>query len=495
MHLWSGLSERVIQDGLWPVRSRRRAVLGVGLVAPALFVVSASPVAAHGFFDKVDPPIPQWLFGWAAAGVLVVSFVLLGVMWSKPKLANDRWRPLPIVGRALVGPVAQAVLGVFGTALWVVVLASGLAGRQSVQHNFSPTFVYVIFWVGMVAVSVVFGDLFRILNPWRAIARGCAWIAHRAGIRVSAPFGYPVKLGYWPAAAGLSAFALLEIVVAGGTQPRTIALAVGGYSVATFALMGLFGIEPWCDRGEAFSVYFNLFSRISVLDRRGNALGIRVPLAGLANMSQVAGMPFLLAVMIGSVSFDGASEGPMGFKVLPRLQAAWQSVGLGTSSATQLAIATGLAVAILLVLGFYYLALTGARWVSGPPQIRQIARAFAPSLVPIAFAYVGAHYLTLLLYQGQGIVPLASDPLGVGSDYFGTAGSSINHALFGATTIWYAQIALVVGGHVAALVLAHDRALVIYGSARAAIRSQFWMLAMMVGFTVLALWLLSEANG
>lgn len=147
------------------------------------------------------------------------------------------------------------------------------------------------------------------------------------------------------------------------------------------------------------------------------------------------------------------------------------------------------------MLGFYYLALTGARWVSGPPGVGQIARAFAPSLVPIAFAYVGAHYLTLLLYQGQGIVSLASDPLGVGSDYFGTTGSSINHALFGATTIWYAQIALVVGGHVAALILAHDRALVIYGSARAAIRSQFWMLAMMVGFTVLALWLLSEANG
>lgn len=148
------------------MRSRLRAFFGVGLVALALLVASASPVAAHGFFDKVDPPIPQWLFGWAAAGVLVVSFVLLGVMWSQPKLADDRWRPLPrIVGRVLVGPVSQAVLGLFGVALLVVVVISGLAGRQSVQHNFDPTFVYVIFWVGMVAVSVVFGDVFRSLNP------------------------------------------------------------------------------------------------------------------------------------------------------------------------------------------------------------------------------------------------------------------------------------------------------------------------------------------
>lgn len=241
------MNGRIIQAGLRAVRSRRRAVLGVGPIALALLVASASPAAAHGFFDKVDPPIPQWLFGWAAAGVLVVSFVLLAVMWSKPKLTDDRWSPLPrIVGRVLVGPAAQALLGLFGVALLAVVVTSGLAGRQSVQHNFSPTFVYVIFWVGMVAVSVVFGDVFRSLNPWRAIARVFAWVLRRAGRRVNAPFAYPAKLGYWPAAAGLTAFAVLEIVVAGGTQPRTIALAVIGYSVVTFALMGCFGIETWC---------------------------------------------------------------------------------------------------------------------------------------------------------------------------------------------------------------------------------------------------------
>lgn len=478
-------------------RQGARRAISIGAATTALVAASQSTASAHGFFDKVDPPIPQWLFGWAAAGVLIVSFVLLAAMWSKPKLAVDRWRALPpVLGRALVGPACAAALGVIGVALLAVVLWSGLAGRQSVQYNFSPTFVYVIFWVGLVAVSVVFGDVFRGLNPWRAVARSVAWLMTRAlGHPTKARFSYPKGLGYWPATAGLAAFAVLEIVVAGGTQPHTIAVAAIVYSVATFVCMGLFGIEPWCDRGEAFSVYFNLFSRISVFEKRGKTLGLRMPLAGLANMPQVSGMPFLLAVMIGSISFDGASEGPIGFKVLPKLQVLWQSLGLGTAPATQLAIGCGLAAAILIVLGFYYLALAGARWVSGPPQVREIARAFAPSLVPIAFAYAGAHYLTLLLYQGQGIVALASDPLGNSSNYFGTAGGAINHSLFGATTIWYAQIALVVGGHVAALILAHDRALIIYGRARAAIRSQCWMLAMMVGFTVLALWLLSEANG
>ena len=49
-------------------------------------------------------------------------------------------------------------------------------------------------------------------------------------------------------------------------------------------------------------------------------------------------------------------------------------------------------------------------------------------------------------------------------------------------------------GHVAALVLAHDRALVLYPDAKLAVRSQYWMLAIMVGFTSLALWLLAQAG-
>ena len=49
-------------------------------------------------------------------------------------------------------------------------------------------------------------------------------------------------------------------------------------------------------------------------------------------------------------------------------------------------------------------------------------------------------------------------------------------------------------GHVAALTLAHDRALTLYGDARLAVRSQYWMLGVMVGFTSLALWLLAQAG-
>jgi hypothetical protein len=89
---------------------------------------------------------------------------------------------------------------------------------------------------------------------------------------------------------------------------------------------------------------------------------------------------------------------------------------------------------------------------------------------------------------------LVSDPLGDGSDLFGTADWPIDYGLIGATVTWYVQVAFVVAGHVSGLALAHDRALVLYEDPHQATRSQYWMLAVMVGFTSLALWLLSQAN-
>jgi hypothetical protein len=125
---------------------------------------------------------------------------------------------------------------------------------------------------------------------------------------------------------------------------------------------------------------------------------------------------------------------------------------------------------------------------------RDLASRFAHTLVPIAFAYALAHYFSLLVYQSQATAFLISDPLGHGSDLFGTANSQIDYGVISTTGIWYVQVAALVCGHVAGLVLAHDRALAVYLRTRAAIRSQYWMLLVMIGFTSLGLWLLSAIN-
>ena len=123
-------------------------------------------------------------------------------------------------------------------------------------------------------------------------------------------------------------------------------------------------------------------------------------------------------------------------------------------------------------------------------------RAFAHSFIPIGLAYLFAHYFSLVLFQEQAqFTYLLSDPLGEGSDFFGTAGGGIDYGLIGAEAVWYVQVAALVVGHVAALAIGHDKALAEYRDVRRATQSQYWMLALMVSFTVLGLMLLSSANG
>ncbi len=59
-------------------------------------------------------------------------------------------------------------------------------------------------------------------------------------------------------------------------------------------------------------------------------------------------------------------------------------------------------------------------------------------------------------------------------------------------TIWYVQVAALVLGHVVGLVIAHDRAVALFGSASTALQTQYAMLALMVLYTVGGLWLLSN---
>ena len=450
----------------------------------------------HGISVRSDLPIPEWLFGWAAAMVLVVSFVALAVLWPEPRLQKPTWRPLPGgIGRALASRPVEIICGAIGIFLLGLTIYAGLRGTESTTANFAPIFIYVIFWLGLVPLSVLFGDVFRAFNPWRAIGRAVAWVARTVGrSELPAPLEYPAWLGRWPAAVGIFAFATMELVASNGDKPDSLAVAALAYSAVTFIGMALYGVDRWIDRGEAFSVYFNLFSRLSVFETREGEVGLRKPLSGLPRLESLPGTVALVSVMIGSVSFDGFTGKRPWNSISPDIAQFFQDRGLSPQHALEATFMLGLLGGVLFVAGFYWLGVLGARSVGGGFSARRLAHEFIHTLVPIALAYVAAHYFTLLLFQGQAILYLISDPLGKGSDIFGTADTQIDYTLIGANATWYWQVAFVVAGHVAALILAHDRALALYENKRQAVRSQYWMLGVMVGFTSLALWLLSSAN-
>lgn len=423
--------------------------------------------------------------------MLVISFVALAVLWPDPRLEDGGFRRLPhSLSRLLVSRPVEIACGAAGVFLLGLTIYSGLEGVQSATINFAPTFVYVAFWLGLVPLSLLFGDVLRAFNPWRAIGRAAGWAFARVASQAPAPLPYPERLGRWPAVAGLVAFAWMELVYSGGDTPRDLAIAALVYTGLTLIAMALYGVERWSDRGEAFSVYFGLFAKLAPFERRGDELGLRKPLSGLAKLEPLPGTIAFVAVMIGSVSFDGAAEGSLWGNVAPDLTDFFGSLGLSAERAIEAAFTVGLGAVILIVAAFYLLGIRGAKSVGGGFGTLELGRTFVHTLVPIALVYVAAHYITLLLYQGQAIGYLAQDPLGNDPNLERT----IDYGVIGATAAWYWQVGFVVTGHCAALALAHDRALVVYEKARLAVRSQYWMLVIMIGFTSLALWLLSQAN-
>jgi hypothetical protein len=444
-------------------------------------------VLAHGLVGRTDLPIPKWLFGWAAAVVLVISFAALAVLWPKPELQTDRsrnWFRMP----RFVDPL----LGLLGVVAFVAVVYSGLRGAQDAQDNLAPTIIYVHFWVGLAVLSVLFGDVFKTLNPWRAIARFVAWIAKRVSKEdLPAPLEYPARLGRWPAAISILIFVWVELGYAYRDDPSQLAIMAIAYAAFQLIGMSFFGIDVWEDRADGFQVLFTTYARLSSFRRRRREVAARPPLNGAPALDVIAGTLPLLIVAIGSTSFDGFSNGPVWASLGPDLANFFKNLGFGPTVQNELAQSVGLIGVVLLIGLFYRLAIRGMRGVGSGHTAPELAHRFAHTLIPIAFAYALAHYFSLLLYQGQAVGYLISDPLGHGSNLFGTADASIDYTIVTATAIWYVQVAALLGGHISGLILAHDRALAIYTNARDAVRSQYWMLIVMIGFTSLGLWLLS----
>jgi hypothetical protein len=463
---------------------------GLGLLALSL----PASAQAHGIVGKADLPIPVWLFSWAAAIVLVVSFVALSTLWREPQLQEQHARRLFRLPNAL-----EWLASLVGVGLFALVLYAGFAGAQVPNANFTVTFIYVIFWVGIPVASVLFGDVFRALSPWRTCARVLNGLmrALRGG-RSRPPFvRYPAWLGMWPSVATIVGFAWLELVYipADRERPSTLAALSLAYFLVTLAGMMLCGVEEWGGRADGFGAYFNLISRLSAIFRDEDGfLSVRRPLSGVTNLEIRPGTVALICTIIGTTTFDGFSNGGVWRNIEPSIANLFSDLGLNQTPAQELAYSVGLVLCILLIAGVYRAGIAGVKSVGSRYDTRQLTHAFAHTLVPIGFAYVLAHYFSLLLWQSQAMAYLASDPLGNGANLFGTSSYQIDYHVISYAAIWYVQVAALIGGHVGGLALAHDRALVMYPDPEEAVRSQYWMLAVMVAFTSFGLWLLSSVG-
>lgn len=427
------------------------------------------PLVGHGIGGRLDLPVPLTFFAAGAAAVLIITFLALATLWPNPRLQEGPKQEQ--TGRT-VGLGGLNVLGVLGLLLVVVAGIAPLArgGDELGARNIGPILFWVYFWLVVPFLGALLGDLYTGVNPWRTLSR---WL----GIGGTERSG--LKAGLWPAALMLLAVAWFELVYPDSGNPASIAIAAVLFSTLVLVLIGLYGRETALTSFDPFTAYNRLISSISPFGRDAERRLVRRGwLRALVVLPEWPGLAAFAIVMIGTVSFDGFGA------------TSWWEAAMGNFGASILG-RTLLLIAMCLVIGgTYYLACALAvRLGGGTRSPAQVASRFAHTLVPIASAYAFAHYFTLIIFEGQSIISAASDPFGLGWDLFGTRAYKVDFFL-GALPIWYIQVSAIVLGHVAGVVLAHDRALVDFKGV-GAVRSQYAMLLLMVLLTSLGLFILA----
>ncbi|MBI2754206.1 MAG: hypothetical protein HYX46_11990 [Betaproteobacteria bacterium] len=452
--------------------------------AAAALAAAPAEAAAHAFGARYDLPLPLPLWLAAAGLTVALSFVVFAVMLRQRTGALPPRLPL-----LRLPPLAVEAIRAVSVCVFFVLIAAGLFGTQDPFRNLAPAFVWIAWWIGFTYLSALAGDLWSLLNPWNALYLWAEALAHR--IRPAAGFGLGLRLpgsvGAWPAAAMLLAFSWIEIVWEGNAVPANIAWLALGYSALTWTGMFVFGRETWLQSGEFFAVYFGWLARLAPSEvRTGNASAcewrLRPPAAGLLGRQPVSpSQAFFVIIMLAIVTFDGLRETPL-----------WAvSDSLWTAAATAGLLALPWAFALVIAgtcAWMASLAHTDAR----PASAGELARWFVPALLPIAFVYHVAHYLSYLLVTGQVVIPLVSDPFGRGWDLFGTAHYRLAAGVVGARFAWYTSVVVIVAGHVLAMYVAHRLALERFSDPRTARRSQVPFAALMVAYTMLSLWILAQ---
>jgi hypothetical protein len=433
-------------------------------------------VSAHGVSSRQDLPLP---FGLALTGAilaLAVSFVALGVLWRESRLRGAAsGRPLPPgPGEFLDSPEVRWTLRVIGLIVTGFVAFAAVVGPD-LATNPSAGLVYVVFWVGLVPASLLFGPVWKYLNPLRTIHLALAALLRLDPKDPS--FTMPAWVGYWPGALSLFSFVWLELCAPNRGSTGTLTTFFSMY--AGFQLLGalLFG-SAWFERGDGFEVFSTLIGKLSWLGRREDgALVRRNPLQNLDSVREAPGLVAVLGVMLGSTAFDSITSTVW-----------WRKKTFDSSLSTTTLATLALIGAVLLVIALFCLASALAALLAKRP-VRGTATAFAHSLVPIAVGYLIAHYFSLFVFGGQQALIHASDPLVNGSNLFGTADWKLNYGVLAPTPIAVVQVVAIVTGHVLGVFSAHDRAVRIFPH-RQAIVGQLPMMFLMIGYTFAGLSLL-----
>ncbi len=494
--------------------SRSAARLGTPVAALATLLAAPGTVAAHGIGGTYQLPVPLWLYLAGAAIAVAASFVVTSIMVRPDDAAGLSYRTHPV--SSALAAVLRTVLRILGLAWWYGAIAVGfLIGDIS---PLPAVLLWVGIWVGLPILAVLIGNAWPSTSPFRTTFGALDWIAKRSGARrLDAGLRYPSGLGRWPAVALLAVGIWAELVLPGSDAAGTVAWLMLGYTVLTMVGMSLYGQVAWLRHAELFEVELGWFGRIGPIGRRSasadlcDACGeacdpercidcpecsiaaddherqpiLRPWIAGLTDVSRAgwSDAAFIVLALAG-VSYDGMKETAFGASLLSALLPPVEAL-FGLTSTTFLVLDTlAMVLVVLAFLAAFTVIAVGVHALADADQRRPLAATagvYAATLLPIAGGYVIAHYLTLVIQGAVWLPSLLADPL-----------MSLAPALDWIPTglVWYLSVAAIVGGHIAGIVLSHRLAL--RDAPSRAVVAGLPMVALMIGYTVLSLWIIAQ---
>jgi hypothetical protein len=462
---------------------------------------------AHSFGTSYVLPVPFWMYVYGCAATLVVTFALLGFLASTPTPTRVLTHE-PGAGQFIcsLGRSGLWLLRTGAIACFGLTIAAGLIGTADPAHNLGMTLFWALFLLGFAYLSLLVGDLYALISPWKLAVDGLEHMGFDLSTR---RLRFPQRLGYWPAFLFYVALIWMELFAA--PRPFCLSVALLIYSAITFVGVALFGKATWFCKAELFSVLFRLIGKLAPIKyMRAQTSGhvqvqLRPPFVGALNdrPAHISVVLFVL-FMLSSTTYDSIHDtalfvGLFWANLLQLLQPIWgpdlgkaQTVLMGWYLIYR---QVGLLVLPFLYLGLYLLMLLWAKALTRTTvPLRTLSLSFSYSLLPIALAYNFTHYFTFLVVQCHNLPQLISDPFGFGWELFGIQPTPGPPTL-PMGVVWHTQVAVLLVGHIVSIYLAHATATRTFFTPRPVILSQIPLLSLMVIYTIVGLWTLSLPLG
>ena len=450
-----------------------RRLLSLGAFLMALSFL-AGPAVAHGGSvgggtrDPVEMPL--WLFLSTGGGVVSASFLLASFVTDRSFIEWIHERNMRIPTPRRLAPPVRVLLGGLGAVVLVFVVAAAFVGPRRADANFAILVVWVGWWAGFTMFVYLVGNVWPLVNPWRAMAD---W-------PTAGKFTYPDNLGAWPSVAGLLFMVWLEVVSPVGENPRLLGMVIVGYTVVTLVGAFTFGPRTWFDRVDPISRVFRYYGQFAPVYWTGRQLAVSWPGNRLVDADLVDGLDevaFVVAIL-WVTTYDGLVSTPTWASVTRTVV----TVGVPPLLVYFLTIISG----FIAFLGAYILAMRATPVFTKTAKSMVFVRnRFALSLIPIAVGYHLAHFFSYFVSLLPSVTRVLFSPL-----------SGLTNPQMYVLPNWFGavSIAFVLLGHLVAIWSAHAISFDVFPSRLQALKSQYGLVAAMVFYTMMSLWIVTRPS-